>query len=210
MSPQKPIRLLCVDDHPILLQGLAALIATQPDLALVGQAQNGPDAIEQFRVQRPDVTLMDLRLPVLDGVTATRRILDEFRQARIVMLTTYAGDENIYQALEAGAVGYLLKDTLHAEVLDAIREVHAGHRYLPVAVAQRLAAHFPRAVLTEREQQVLRVLVRGLRNKEIAYELGISEDTARVHVQHILSKLQVTNRTEAVVVALQRGLLHLP
>lgn len=208
-SGKPVIRVMTVDDHPIYRGGLASLIAAYPDLSLVAQAANGREAIERYREQRPDVTLMDLSMPVMGGVEAIRAIVGESPGARIIALTTWDGDADIHRALEAGARGYLIKDVVDEEVAAAIRQVHAGGRAIPSAVAQRLADHTPRVELTERELEVLTHMARGLSNKEIGGRLGRTEGTVKVHVLHILQKLNVSDRTEAVTVALQRGIIHL-
>ena len=203
------LRVMTVDDHPIFRDGLSAMLAMHPDLELVGEADNGAAAVEMFRRCSPDVILMDLSMPVMGGVEATRMIVDEFPSARIIALTTYQGDADIHRALEAGARGYLLKDVLRNELADAIRTVYRVGWILPNAVAQRLAKFVPRVELTDRELEVLSLLAKGLRNKAIADGIGRTEATVKVHVQHILDKLGVGDRTEAVVVALQRGIIHL-
>jgi DNA-binding NarL/FixJ family response regulator len=208
-QPHAPIRVLVVDDHPLFRDGLAALLSTQPDLELVAEAGNGTEAIERYRAVRPDVTLMDLSMPVMGGVEAIRRIVAEFPDARIVALTTYQGDADIHRALAAGARAYLLKDSLRHEVGEAIRTLARGGRVLPDRVARTLAEHTPRTDLTPRELEVLELLARGLQNSEIAAKLFRTEATVKVHVHHILAKLGVGDRTEAVVVALQRGIIHL-
>jgi len=205
-----PIRLMTVDDHPIYRGGLASLIAAYGDLTLVAEATNGREAVERFREHRPDVTLMDLSMPVMGGVEAISTIKAEFPDARIIALTTWDGDADIHRALEAGARGYLLKDVVSVDVADAIRRVHAGGRSIPTEVANRLAAYTPRIDLTEREVEVLTYMARGLSNKEIGALLGRTEGTIKVHVLHILQKLEASDRTEAVTLGLQRGIIHLP
>jgi DNA-binding NarL/FixJ family response regulator len=205
-----PIRLMTVDDHPIYRGGLASLIAAYGDLTLVAEATNGREAVERFREHRPDVTLMDLSMPVMGGVEAISTIKAEFPDARIIALTTWDGDADIHRALEAGARGYLLKDVVSEDVADAIRRVHAGGRSIPTKVANRLAAYTPRIDLTEREVEVLTYMARGLSNKEIGALLGRTEGTIKVHVLHILQKLEASDRTEAVTLGLQRGIIHLP
>jgi DNA-binding NarL/FixJ family response regulator len=205
-----PIRLMTVDDHPIYRGGLAALIAVYPDLQLVSEAANGREAVERYRQLRPDVTLMDLSMPVMNGVEAITNIVDEFPDARIIALTTWDGDADIHRALQAGARGYLLKDVASEEVASAIRQVHAGGRAIRSDVAQRLVAFTPRIELTERELEVLTHMARGLSNKQIGSLLGRTEATIKVHVLHILQKLEADDRTQAVTIALQRGIIHLP
>lgn len=204
-----PITLLTVDDHPIYRGGLAALIAAYPDLKLVAEAANGREAVEMYRQHRPDVTLMDLSMPVMNGVEAIRTIVAEFPEARIVALTTWDGDADIQRSLEAGARGYLLKDVVSDEVADSIRQVHAGRKVVPAEVAKRLAEFTPRVDLTAREHEVLTHMARGLSNKEIGAALSVAEATIKVHVLHIFQKLNAADRTEAVTVGLQRGIIHL-
>jgi len=202
------IRVLCVDDHPIVRKGIASLLATESELELVAEAASGREAVELHRALRPDVTLMDLKLPDLDGVSATRIIREEFPQARIIALTSYDGDQDIYRALEAGARGYLLKEMVHTDVLRAIRVVHSGKRLIPPEVAERLSEYFPQIVLTDREVEVLSCVAKGMANKDIAHLLGTASGTIKMHVQNILSKLGAADRTHAVTIALERGILH--
>jgi two-component system, NarL family, response regulator len=204
-----PIRVMIVDDHPVYRDGLAAVLASQDDLQLVAEAGNGGEAVQLFRVHRPDVTLMDLNMPGVTGTQAIGQIVAEFPDARIVTLTTFQGDVDIHRALEAGARGYLVKDALRDEVVDAIRAVYRKGWVLPNAVAQRLAEFVPRVELTTRELEVLELMAKGLRNMEIATILARTESTVKVHVQNIFSKLGAADRTEAVVVALERGFIHL-
>jgi DNA-binding NarL/FixJ family response regulator len=204
-----PIRVLAADDHPMVRAGLAAVIGAEPDMDLVGEAATGREAVELCREHHPDVILMDLRMPGMDGLAATRAILSEFPTARIVVLTTYDGDEDIHRALEAGAKGYLLKDMLRTEVLNTIRAVHRGQKAIPVAVAARLAEYVPRIQLSERELEVLGLVAKGLSNKEVARVLGRAEETVKVHLKNIFEKLGVEDRTEAVTTALQRGIIHI-
>jgi DNA-binding NarL/FixJ family response regulator len=203
------IRIMTADDHPIFRGGLAALIGAYGDMCLIAEAVNGSEAVEKFRQNRPDVTLMDLSMPVMGGVEAISLITAEFPDARIIALTTWDGDADIHHALDAGARGYLLKDVVSEEVADAIRLVHAGRRSIPSEVAQRLAEFTPRIDLTEREVEILTLLARGLSNKEIAALVGRAEGTIKVHVLHILQKLSASDRTEAVTIGLQRGIIHL-
>lgn len=201
---------MTVDDHPIFRGGLASVFATYADLQLLAEAANGREAIERFRQHRPDVTLMDLSMPVMGGVDAISSIRAEFPEARIIALTTWDGDADIHRALEAGASGYLLKDMASEEIVGAIRRVHAGGRAIPSGVAQRLAEFAPRIDLTDRELEVLDRMAKGLSNKEIGVALGRTEATIKVHVLHILQKLDAADRTEAVTIALRRGIIHLP
>jgi len=204
-----PIRVLCVDDHPLVRKGIASILNNQADMKLVAEAGNGRDAVALFRQHRPDVTLMDLRMPEVDGIAASAAIIGEFPDARIIALTSYDGDQDIYRALEAGVRGYILKEMVHTEVLRAIRQVHAGRRLMPAEVAERLGEYFPRAALSPREVQVLTLVAQGLANKEIADRLGTAPGTVKMHVQNILEKLTATDRTHAVTIALKRGIIHL-
>ena len=203
------IRVLVADDHPVVRAGLGAVIAEQDDLELVAEAENGAKAVDLFREHHPDVALMDLRMPVMDGVEAIRAITTEFPDARILALTTYEGDADIRRALEAGASGYLLKDMLLTEVLTAVRAVWRGERVIPIAVAARLAEFPERSDLTEREAEVLQLVARGLSNKEVARAIGRTDETVKIHLKNAFAKLDVADRTEAVTVALTRGLIHL-
>lgn len=203
------ITILLADDHPLIRAGLAAFIATESDLQVVGEATNGEEALERYRELRPDVVLMDLRMPVMDGLTTTQAILAEFPDARIVVLTTYDGDEDIYRSLEAGAKGYLLKDMLRTEVLSVVRTVHRGSRGIPAPIAARLAEHMPRIELTPRELEIFRMVAKGLSNPEIARAIGRTEGTVKVHLKNILAKLNADDRTEAVTTALKRGFIRL-
>ncbi len=209
METDSSIRVLVVDDHQIVRQGLVALINSEPGLKVVAEAADGAQAVELFRQHRPDVTLMDLRLPGLGGVEATRAIRREFATARIIVLTTYDGDEDIYRALQAGAQGYLLKGMSFDELLAAIRTVHAGARRIPAPVAERLAERIAGQELTGRELQVLELIVKGRSNREISTALAISEATVKSHVNSLLGKLGVSDRTQAATSALQRGIIHL-
>jgi DNA-binding NarL/FixJ family response regulator len=203
------IRVLCADDHPIVRKGIASLLANEPDTVLVGEASNGKEAVDLYRALQPDVTLIDLRMPQLDGIAATRQIRSEFPKANIIALTSYDGDQDIYQALEAGVRGYLLKETVHAEMIRAIRTVHAGKRLVPPEVAERLSEYFPQIALTPREVEVLSFVAQGLANKDIAERLGTASGTIKMHIQNILEKLGAADRTHAVTIAIRRGILHL-
>lgn len=203
------IRVLCVDDHPLMREGIAAVIRSTPDMEIVAEAFNGREAIEQFRVCQPDVTLMDLRLPDMSGVDATVAIRKEFVHARIVILTTFDGDAEIRRALEAGAQGYLLKSMPRTELLDTIRKVHEGKRYVPPEVAAQLAQHFGQETLSRREMEVLEKIAMGNRNIDIAIALFISEETVKGHVKRIMEKLGASDRTEAVAIGLRRGIIRL-
>jgi DNA-binding NarL/FixJ family response regulator len=200
---------MVADDHPVVRTGLAAVIAQEPDLVLVGEAENGERAVAMYRERQPDVVLMDLRMPVMGGVDAIRTITGEFPGARILALTTYEGDADIRRALGAGARGYLLKDMLLSDVITAIRRVLNGERVIPVGVATRLAEYPERSDLTERELEVLQLVARGLSNKEVAKAIGRMDETVKIHLKNIFAKLDVADRTEAVTVALTRGLIHL-
>ena len=199
---------LIVDDHPVVRQGLRALLEKAGHV-IVAEASNGREAVELFRLHRPDVTLLDLRMPELDGVAATRAILAEFPDARLIALTSYDGDQEIYQALEAGVRGYLLKEMVHTEVLRAIRRVHSGKRLIPSEVSERLTEYFPQMALTPRETEVLGFVAEGLGNKEIADRLGTASGTVKNQIQTILAKLKASDRTQAVTIAIRRGILHL-
>jgi DNA-binding NarL/FixJ family response regulator len=203
------IRILVAEDHLVARVGVTTIVNMQPDMTVVAEASNGQQAVELYRQYRPDVALLDLRMPVMTGVEAALAIRKEDPQARMIALTTYGGDEDIRRALAAGVHAYLTKDVLHDELLKAIRAVHAGQTYLPAAVAAALAAQMPRPDLSAREVQVLELIVQGLANKQIAYSLGIAEHTVKNHVKSILSKLSVQDRTQAATAAIQRGIIHL-
>lgn len=208
MNEQR-IRVMLVDDHHIVRAGLAALLNRQPDLEVVAEAEDGTQAVALYRTAKPDVVLMDARMPGMSGAETTAAIRQKFPTARIIMLTTYDGAEDIHRALEAGARGYLLKKMRGPEVVRAIREVFAGQRFIPQAVGSRMAERMPCADLTQRELEVLRLLVKGSSNKEIATALNFTEHAAKSHLKNILSKLGVEDRTKAVVTALQRGIVTL-
>jgi len=207
--PNMPIRVLVVDDHPMIRAGLIATISPETDMTVVASASNGREGVEQYRLHQPEILLIDLKMPEMGGVEAIRTIRAEFPSARIIVLSTYQGDEDIYRAMEAGAVTYLLKDTLAEKMIGVIREVAGGGRPIPPEVAERLTDRMFQPALTNREVEVLQLVARGMRNKEIAAELKISDETAQGHVKNILAKLSVHDRTEAVAVAIRRGIVHL-
>jgi len=208
-ADRAPIRILSVDDHALLRGGVAALLAAQPDMALVAEASNGREAIEQFRIHRPDITLMDLQMPETNGLDAIIAICSEFPAARIIVLTTYTGDVQVLRALKAGARGYLLKGLLRKELLETIRLVHAGQKRMPAEVAQELAEHATDDSLSVREIEVLTLISGGNANKEIAALLTITEETVKGHVKNILAKLNANDRTHAVTIGLKRGIIDL-
>lgn len=209
MNRRDPIRVLVADDHPVVRAGLAAILATEPDISVIAEAGTGAEAVELHRRHHPELTLMDLRMPEMGGVEATRAICREFPTARVIVLTTYDGDEDIHRALQAGARGYLLKHMLRRELVAAVRAVQEGQRYIPAEVATRLAERDEGSTLTPREIEVLRLVSRGLTNDEIGGVLGIGGGTISTHLRSILRKLEVSDRTEAVTIALQRGVIHL-
>jgi len=206
---QPRIRILIVDDHALLRAGLTASLGAEPDMEIVAAASNGQEAVELFRQHQPDIIVMDLKMPVMGGVEAIRAIRGQSPAARVVVLSTYEGDDDIYRALQAGAASYLLKDTLAEDLVRVIREIFAGGRPLPPPVAQRLADRMLQPELTARELDVLRLIARGMRNKEIAARLGIGDETTQGHVKNILAKLGLHDRTEAVAVAVRRGIVHI-
>jgi DNA-binding NarL/FixJ family response regulator len=204
-----PIRILVVDDHPIMRVGITALIASSKEMETVAQAGSGEEAIALHALHLPDITLMDLRLPGISGVETIRRIRSQSPKARFIVLTTYAGDEDIFQAMEAGATGYLVKGMPQEMLVNAVKRVHAGGRYLPPTMSQALASRMPDSSLSNREREVLGLMATGKSNREIANNLGITEATVKCHVSVILGRLNASDRTQAVVIALQRGLIHL-
>ena len=208
-SDASPIRILTVDDHALLREGVAALVSPESDMKLVAEASNGQEALEKFRSQRPDVTLMDLQMPGLNGIDAIIAIRSEFPDARIIVLTTYAGDVQVVRALKAGARAYVLKGRVHRELLETIRAVHAGHKRIPPEIAAELADHAGESGLTMREIEVLRLIADGNANKVIAAQLSITEETVKSHVTNILAKLGANDRTHAVKIGLKRGIIEL-
>ncbi len=209
MSEQDRIRVLTVDDHPLLREGISTLINNQPDMCIVGEASTGAEALERFRELRPDVTLMDVRLPDKSGIDAMVAIRNEFPDARVIMLTTSEGDVEIQRALGTGARGYILKSMPPKDVIEAIRIVHSGKKRIPPAIAAHLAEHYADEDLTAREIEVLQQISGGNRNRDIADRLFISEETVKVHIKHIMEKLGASDRTQAVAIAVRRGIIHL-
>lgn len=204
-----PIRILTVDDHAVLRDGIAALVTPEPDMEMVGEATNGLEAVDAFRRLRPDVVLMDLQMPVMGGIDSIKEILAETPGARIIVLTTYEGDVQAMRALKVGARAFLLKSSLRRELLDAIRLVHVGRRYVPTEIAQEIAIHAAEDPLSEREIEILKLVASGKANKTIASDLSLSEDTVKAHLRNVFSKLDVNDRTHAVTVAIRRGIIVL-
>jgi DNA-binding NarL/FixJ family response regulator len=209
VSIDNPIRVMAVDDHPLIRQGIVGLIAQQPDLRLVAEASTGRDAIQQFRIHRPDITLMDIQMPEMSGLDAISAIRGEFRDARIIVLTTYSGDVQALRAMQAGARAYVLKDTLHRELLETIRAVYSGKKALSPEVSFQLAEHIADDPLTPAEIRVLRLIAEGNANKAIANQLSLSEETVKGQVRNILSKLRAKDRTQAAMLGLKRGIIEL-
>lgn len=209
MSEERTIRILAVDDHPVFRQGIASLIADQPDMTLVAEASNGREAIQQFRAHHPDITLMDLQMPEMNGIDAAIAIRNEFPEARIIVLTTYTGDVQVLRALKAGAHGYLLKNLLHKELLETIRSVHAGRKALSPEASHEIASHATDDALSVAEISVLRLIAAGNANKQIASQLSITEETVKGRVKSILSKLGANDRTHAAMIGLKRGIIEL-
>jgi DNA-binding NarL/FixJ family response regulator len=209
MSAAPRIRVFCVDDHPLMREGIATVIRNEPDMQLVAEASTGHDAIRRFREHRPDVTLMDVRMPDMGGIDALLAIRTEFANARVIMLTTFEGDAEIKRALEAGAQGYMLKSMPRKQLVDVIRKVHGGQKHIPNEVAAQLMEHLGAETLSKREVEVLQKVAAGNRNSDIAALLFISEETVKGHVKHIMEKLGASDRTEAVAIGIRRGFIHL-
>ena len=209
MQKPAPIRVLCVDDHPLMREGIASIIGNESDMLLVAEASSGQEAIERFREHRPDITLMDLRLPDISGIDALIAIRGQFDNARVIMLTTFEGDVEVQRALEAGAHGYMLKSMPRKQLLEVIRRVHAGRKHIPPEVAAHLAEHMGEESLSKREIEVLEKIAGGNRNADVAALLFISEETVKGHVKHLMEKLGASDRTQAVTIAIRRGIIRL-
>ena len=209
MNDLSRIRILIVDDHPLFLEGIATAVAYQQDMQLVGRAATGRQAVEEFRRAQPDITLMDLRLPDISGISAVASIRAEFPDAKVIVLTTFEGDVEIQRALAAGVRAYLLKSAPLEELVETIRKVHSGRKHLPPQVAESLAEHFSGDALTDREVEVLKRMAEGDRNRDIGERLSISEETVKVHIRHIMDKLGAKDRTQAVAIGIRRGAIHL-
>jgi len=209
MSDTHPIRILTVDDHPLLREGIAAMLGSEADIEVVAEAANGTEAIEKFRALRPDVTLMDIQMPVVNGIDAIVEIRKHFPDARIIVLTTYSGDAQVAKAFKAGASGYLLKSMLRKELVETIRSVHAGHRRIPPEIAVGMVEHYADDQLTAREIDILKQVAAGNANKMVADNLRISEETVKSHMRSILSKLGANDRTHAVTIAIKRGIIDM-
>ena len=209
MTSHARIRIFSVDDHPLLREGIAALVNNQPDMVIAGEASTGSEALQLFKEVQPDITLLDLRLPDISGIDILIALRSEYPEARVIMLTTFEGDVEIHRALQAGARGYLLKNMPPAELLDVIRQVHAGKKRIPAAIASQLAEHMSDETLTAREVEVLRAVAGGNKNRDIANKLFISEETVKVHIKHIMEKLGASDRTQAVTIGVRRGIIQL-
>jgi DNA-binding NarL/FixJ family response regulator len=209
MSASAPIKIFCVDDHPLMREGIAAIIRNESDMRLVGEASSGSEAILGFREHKPDITLMDLRLPDIGGIDALIAIRTEFTDARIIMLTTFEGDIEIQRALQAGAQGYMLKSMPRRQLIETIRKVHSGKKHIPHEIAAQLAEHLGDEALSNREIEVLKQIAGGNRNRDIGAKLFISEETVKGHVKHIMEKLGASDRTEAVAIGVRRGIIHI-
>jgi DNA-binding NarL/FixJ family response regulator len=209
MNERAPIRVFCVDDHPLLRKGIRTVISAEPDMVLIAEASSGQEAIELFRKHKPDVTLMDLRLPGMSGIDTMVAIRTDFPEARIIILTTFEGDVEVQRALEAGARGYMLKTMPSEEMVETIRQIHAGKKSIPAQIATHLAEHYSDDALTGREVEVLHSMANGSRNRDIGERLFISEHTVKVHIQHIMEKLGAKDRTEAVAIGVRRGIIQL-
>jgi DNA-binding NarL/FixJ family response regulator len=209
MNESAHIRILCVDDHPLVHEGIATVLRNQPDMTLIAEAFNGRDAIQKFREHKPDVVLLDLRLPDMSGIDTMITIRNEFPEARAIILTTFEGDAEIQRALEAGARAYVLKSMPPKELVEVIRKVHAGKKPIPPQIAAQLAEHYGDESLTEREIDVLRQIAGGNRNRDIAEKLFISEETVKVHIKHVMEKLGASDRTQAVAIGVRRGIIQL-